>query len=238
MPNAIADSTGERLFELSHDLLSVFDGDGRLVRVNPAFERMLGQPSAALAGRSIFDFVHPDDHAATAAALASVGTGAAPSAVETRWRGADGSFRWVSWLTAGPAAGAGATGDARGLCYAIGRDITERRLRDERLHFQAALLDAVGQAIIATDLDGTVTYWGRAAETGAGSSCSAGATEASSRDSWSTRRCAMRRAHWSASSARRWTSRSSGAWPTRSGRARRASTSRSTPRGCGCGSAT
>jgi diguanylate cyclase (GGDEF)-like protein/PAS domain S-box-containing protein len=35
---------------------------------------------------------------------------------------------------------------------------------EEQLHFQARLLDAVGQAVIATDLEGKVLYWNRAAE--------------------------------------------------------------------------
>jgi diguanylate cyclase (GGDEF)-like protein/PAS domain S-box-containing protein len=36
--------------------------------------------------------------------------------------------------------------------------------RAEELHFQARLLEAVGQAVIATDLEGNVLYWNRAAE--------------------------------------------------------------------------
>jgi diguanylate cyclase (GGDEF)-like protein/PAS domain S-box-containing protein len=35
---------------------------------------------------------------------------------------------------------------------------------DEQLRFQARLLDAVGQSVIATDLEGKVIYWNRAAE--------------------------------------------------------------------------
>ncbi len=34
----------------------------------------------------------------------------------------------------------------------------------EQVRFQARLLDAVGQAVIATSIDGAVTYWNRAAE--------------------------------------------------------------------------
>ena len=33
-----------------------------------------------------------------------------------------------------------------------------------RLCFQAQLLDAVEQAVVATDLDGYITYWNRAAQ--------------------------------------------------------------------------
>ena len=46
----------------------------------------------------------------------------------------------------------------------IGEDITERKLAEEKIFFQAKLLDAVGSAVIATDLDGIVQYWNPAAE--------------------------------------------------------------------------
>src|SRR6185295_8466822 len=43
-------------------------------------------------------------------------------------------------------------------------DITERKQAEEQTRFQANLLNAVGQAIIATDAAGIVTYVNRAAE--------------------------------------------------------------------------
>jgi diguanylate cyclase (GGDEF)-like protein/PAS domain S-box-containing protein len=46
----------------------------------------------------------------------------------------------------------------------IFRDVTQQRLTNERLHFQASLLDIVEQAVIAVDLDGLVAYWNRGAE--------------------------------------------------------------------------
>jgi len=44
------------------------------------------------------------------------------------------------------------------------RDITERANAQIEIKFQADLLNNVGQAIIATDLTGNVTYWNHAAE--------------------------------------------------------------------------
>ena len=44
------------------------------------------------------------------------------------------------------------------------RDITTGRAMREQVAFQARLLDNVGDAVMATDLDGTITYWNRAAE--------------------------------------------------------------------------
>lgn len=47
---------------------------------------------------------------------------------------------------------------------AVARDVTDRLLSEDRLRFQARLLDAVGEAVMATQLDGTVLYWNEAAE--------------------------------------------------------------------------
>ncbi|MEX0856074.1 MAG: PAS domain S-box protein [Gemmatimonadota bacterium] len=44
------------------------------------------------------------------------------------------------------------------------RDRTESLRAEERIRFQAHLLDAVAQAVIATDAEGLVTYWNPAAE--------------------------------------------------------------------------
>ena len=44
------------------------------------------------------------------------------------------------------------------------RDTTVRKRAEEQIRFQRRLLDAVGQAIIATDLQGRIIYWNRAAE--------------------------------------------------------------------------
>ena len=43
-------------------------------------------------------------------------------------------------------------------------DITARKRAEEQIRFQRRLLDAVGQAIIATDPQGKIIYWNRAAE--------------------------------------------------------------------------
>lgn len=47
--------------------------------------------------------------------------------------------------------------------HAIVRDNTERKRQHEQLQFQAQLLDQAGEAIIATDLQGRIIYWNKAA---------------------------------------------------------------------------
>jgi PAS domain S-box-containing protein len=54
--------------------------------------------------------------------------------------------------------------EGRQFFTGIARDITERHRATEQLHFQARLLDAVGEAIMATDLEGKILYWNAAAE--------------------------------------------------------------------------
>ena len=46
----------------------------------------------------------------------------------------------------------------------IGRDVTERTLANERLRFQAMLLNTVGDAVMAADMEDTISYWSTAAE--------------------------------------------------------------------------
>jgi PAS domain S-box-containing protein len=46
----------------------------------------------------------------------------------------------------------------------IARNITEQKRAQEAILFQASLLDAVEQAVIATDLDGKIIYWNSFAE--------------------------------------------------------------------------
>jgi PAS domain S-box-containing protein len=46
----------------------------------------------------------------------------------------------------------------------VTRDLTEEKRAGERVRFQAHLLDAVGQAVVAIDMQGKITYWNRGAE--------------------------------------------------------------------------
>ena len=54
---------------------------------------------------------------------------------------------------------------SKGYFIAVFDNITERKKTLERLKFQASLLGAAGQAILAVDAQGIIRYWNRAAET-------------------------------------------------------------------------
>jgi PAS domain S-box-containing protein len=55
--------------------------------------------------------------------------------------------------------------EAARLYEAARAELAERRRTEEGLRFQAQLLEAVEHALIALNLDGTIRYWNRAAET-------------------------------------------------------------------------
>ena len=122
----------DRLWNTSRDLFAVIGDDGRLSSVNPAWSRLLGYCEEDLLGRALADFAHPDD----AQSVHWPGPQAAEDSpdVDVRLKGKDGEWRWISW-TAIPL---GAD------FYAVGRDVTERKLLEEQLR-QSQKMEAVGQ---------------------------------------------------------------------------------------------
>jgi PAS domain S-box-containing protein len=50
------------------------------------------------------------------------------------------------------------------LLQGIFRDVTERKKVEEKIRFQARLLNAIGQAVIAADNNGAIIYWNKAAK--------------------------------------------------------------------------
>jgi PAS domain S-box-containing protein len=122
--NALASlaRVGERFFDLSPDLLCVMDPE-KVIRVNPAFEQTLGYSLDDLAGRPILDFVVPEDRDGVRALLEQLPGNAEPVRSENRVICRDGSQRWVEWSVVWH----------RGLFYAVGRDVTERRGEQDEL---------------------------------------------------------------------------------------------------------
>jgi PAS domain S-box-containing protein len=114
---------GERFFDLSPDLLCIMDPE-RLIRVNPDFEQTLGYSLDDLAGRPILDLVVPEDRDGVRALLEQLPGSADPVRSENRVICRDGSQRWVEWSVVWH----------RGLFYAVGRDVTERRREQDELH--------------------------------------------------------------------------------------------------------
>src|SRR5436190_22905679 len=82
------------VLERVHDLVTVMDPLGTIVYASPSWNTLLGWDPEAIAGRPFAEFVHPDEHEATAAALDELRAGKPVDASTARLRASDG--RWIS----------------------------------------------------------------------------------------------------------------------------------------------
>lgn len=149
-----------RFFKLSPDMLCVASGTGYFIDMNDSFERILGYSLEELKARPYVEFVHPDDKGATINATGELIGGNQVLMFENRYIAKDGSIKWVSWQAI-PVENGSKT-------YAIGRDITQKKINEEkilneRLLFMA-ILESADFSIISTEPDGTIRYFNSKAE--------------------------------------------------------------------------
>jgi PAS domain S-box-containing protein len=97
--------------------------------VSPAWTAKLGHPTEAVLGRSVFDFVHPDDAATCRSFIEGILAGQPNAAmIEYRMRHQDG--RWLWHATTGSAY---TDRDRRRAFFGVGRDISLRRSAQDDL---------------------------------------------------------------------------------------------------------
>ena len=103
-------------FEASLDLLVIRDNSFRILKVNQAWETVLGWSREELEGQPMLWFIHPDDAAASHGQMVRVQSEKDVKAFINRYRCKDGSYRWFEWR-------ARQEGE---LVYGVARDVTER----------------------------------------------------------------------------------------------------------------
>jgi PAS domain S-box-containing protein len=161
------------IWEDAHTLVFLLDREGRLTDANPAFTRVTGYPVSDLAGCSPGQMLPggPRDWAFPCR------PGEHPEARRTfsqEWITRGGKVVTVEW-SAAPFAGA----DGPGAFVCTGkamapeksthltstpRDVTRPHEYQRQLAFEEKVLDAVSEAIVATDTHFTVTAWNKGAE--------------------------------------------------------------------------
>lgn len=148
----------ERFFSVNLDLLCIADVYGRFIRVNKAWENILGYSKEYLQGREFLEFVHPDDIASTLGIMSELKNQKQVSNFVNRYRCLDGTYRFIEWRSH-------PHGD---LVYAAARDITERKNIEDALFiekeiFQTTLL-SIGDGVISVDKDGKIVLLNNMAE--------------------------------------------------------------------------
>ncbi len=105
----------QQFFDLSPDLLCIVDLEGRLLRVNRAWEAQLGRAPTDLPGASFLAYVHPEDADASQLAMARLIVGGQMHSFVNRQRNQAGDYRQIEWRCV----------VSGGMIHAVGRDITD-----------------------------------------------------------------------------------------------------------------
>jgi diguanylate cyclase (GGDEF)-like protein/PAS domain S-box-containing protein len=143
------------------ELVSLSRPDLTLTFANAAFALHHGVDRAQIAGSCLLDYVAADDRESVRAHLEAIGRNKAPKRVECRSMSAVANVtRWVAWTHL-------ALHDAQGnvaSIQSVGRDVTDQVQGREAVARLAAIVDSSADAIVSTDLHGTITTWNHAAE--------------------------------------------------------------------------
>ena len=142
-----------RHFEISHDMICTLTFEGRIDRVNPAFERALGWDTDELSTMALVELIHPEEREPLIAVMQGMlesGEGGGTNRFHTK----DGEWRWVEWVAV--------LDLTTERVFTAGRDITDRRRIEqqsaERQQRLLALTNTAPVGIYELDADGKCTF--------------------------------------------------------------------------------
>lgn len=87
----------DNFFSMNLDLLCIADKDGHFLRLNPAWEKILGYSLPELMSRRYVELIHPDDAAATLDAMQALASQKQVVDLTSRCRTKDGEYRHLLW---------------------------------------------------------------------------------------------------------------------------------------------
>ena len=128
----------DMFFSDTPDLMLIIDPDGRIIRINNAWNSILGYSPEDLKGSSIESLIHPDDISWSFAARKRICSGEDISKVVNRFKARSGEYRSIEWRS---------TLSGKVL-YAVGRDVTEQKAQEYELFRQSELQRLLMQSAI------------------------------------------------------------------------------------------
>lgn len=146
-PTTAAPFSVERFFELSLAPMCITALDGKIVKMNAAFQRLLGYSLQELVTVHFLEMVHAEDRNATAAAFERIHDDDPMMDFVNRYRVKSGEFLWLSWT---------AILHNDGFIYAVVHNITREKHFEQQLKEQARALGQKVQqleAILDSQLD-------------------------------------------------------------------------------------
>ncbi len=140
-----------RILDTITDGFIAITRDWQITFANRRAEQILGLPRERMMGANALALFHPARGSSIHKTLANAFAAGVPLEMEDYFAPTD---RWFE-IRVYP------SDEAFSVYF---RDVTPRHRAQESIRFQTRLLDAIGQAVIAADLEGTIVYWNRAAE--------------------------------------------------------------------------
>ena len=149
-----------RIFETSLDLIMITDRRGKIIRVSPSTERILGFDPVEMIGRTGKDFVYAEDLLAVRDEMRMARRGKLIRHFETRYVHKDGRIVPLTW--------SGVWSESEQRHFFIGRDMTESEKTREALvnseQMALGILETAIDGFIQLDNAGIVRDWNRQSE--------------------------------------------------------------------------
>jgi PAS domain S-box-containing protein len=128
-----------KIFQSSLDIICTIDSEGRFVQLSNATESILGYYPEDLKGKYLIDFIHPEDRKETLDIFTSISQGKVIRSMENRIIHSNGSFVPMMWSAS--------INEADRLAYCVGRDITEKKVREKQNKENSELIKAIVQSM-------------------------------------------------------------------------------------------
>jgi PAS domain S-box-containing protein len=146
-------------FNLSSDLMMVMK-KGRLLQVNPAWKQLLGWPLEEVKGKSLTDFIHPEEVDMALHVGKAVHEGGISLDIRNRFLSKDGSYKWISWKSYAKS----------GFTLGIGKEIIEEKEKEKDTqyrkinYYRNSVLENSMYLVISLEKNGIIRMFNHAAE--------------------------------------------------------------------------
>ncbi len=148
------------LIENSRDAIALYGADGTILYGSPSTTQILGYKLDEFTGRNAFELIHPEDQPHVTERLTmSMQQPRTHVSVNARVLHKNGEWRWLEGIFTNLL-------DEPGVQAVVNnyRDITESGQAEEKIAYQANLLENVNDAVIGSDANSLVRFWNHGAE--------------------------------------------------------------------------
>ncbi|WP_082086917.1 response regulator [Teredinibacter purpureus] len=145
----------QNFFDHSVNFMVILDRDGVFEKTNASFTYALGLVSSQVVGKSMFDFIHPEDVEASRLECQKILSGEASVGFNNRFKSKAGSYRNLKWHAAADM--------STGKIYATGIDVTSQITDEEKILRQQEMLESMSQqaniGAWEVNLESNKLYW-------------------------------------------------------------------------------